>query len=156
MGLLYLYFYFYYHCQYHSCLLHVLKRMDNWPIRGRNSTGTLPIPITRINFSCTKIILEHRCADVLLEDSMCADMNTTDARLSTRRIIDCSLISKLTCHVLGGEKQPESWALCSQTKVTPRCTRQFYTPTLDKQPLDISNFLGICFFSACVTKYVNR
>lgn len=100
--------YFCYHCQYHSCLLHVWQRMDNWPIRGRISTGTLPKTITRINFRCTKIILERKCADALLEDSMCAGMNTKDAGLSTRRIIDCDLIAKFTCHVLEGEKQPQS------------------------------------------------
>jgi hypothetical protein len=100
--------YFCYHCQYHSCFLHVLQRMYNWPIRGWNSTVTLPKSITRINFRCTKIILEHRCADALSEDSLCAGTKTKDARLSTRRIIDCDLIAKLTCHVLEGEKQPES------------------------------------------------
>ena len=100
--------YFCYKCQYHSCLLHVLQRMDNWPIRGRNYTRKLPNTITRINFLCTKIILKHRCPDALLEDSMCAVMNTKDARLSTRRIIDRYLIAKLTCHVFEGEMQPES------------------------------------------------
>jgi hypothetical protein len=70
-------------------LLNVLQRMDNWPSRGRISTGTLSNPITRINFRCTKLILEHKCADAPLEDSMCAGMNAKDAGLSTRRIIDC-------------------------------------------------------------------
>lgn len=73
----------------------------------------IALPITRINFRCTKIILEHMCADAVLADSMCAGLNTTDARLSTRRVIDCNLIAKLTCHVPEVEKQPESYALCS-------------------------------------------
>ena len=90
--------YFCYHCKYHLCSLHVLQRMGNWPIRGCSSTGTLPNPITRINFLCTKIILKHRWP----EDSMCAGMNTKDARLSTRRIIDCDLTLRLLMSYIYG------------------------------------------------------
>jgi hypothetical protein len=76
---------------------------------------------------------------------MCAGLNTKNARLSTRRIIDCDLIAQLTCHVLEVKSSQSRRRSAVQTERRQAAHVRF------THPFYIRNLLTSVIFSAFVS-----